>query len=58
METRHLGEEVVLIRVFDTETGKQRLAIQHPAALWGLAVPQDGRHIPTGTGGSLPCCLP
>jgi WD40 repeat protein len=41
------------LRVFDAETGKQRLAIDHPAALWGLAVSPDGRHILTGTGGSL-----
>ena len=53
------GKEVItgghdkMLRVLDTETGKQRLAIKHPAAIWGLAVTQDGRHILTGTGGSL-----
>ncbi|MEX0678197.1 MAG: hypothetical protein WD063_14030 [Pirellulales bacterium] len=53
------GKEVITgchdrsLRVWDAETGKQRLAIEHPAALWGLAVSPDGRHILTGTGGSL-----
>jgi WD40 repeat protein len=53
------GKEVIagchdkMLRVFDAETGRQRLAIEHPAAIWGLAVTPDGRHILTGTGGSL-----
>jgi WD40 repeat protein len=53
------GQEVITVghdhslRTFETATGKQRLNVEHPAAIWGLAVSADGRHILTGTGGSL-----
>ena len=53
------GQEIVTVghdhtlRTFETATGKQRLSVEHPAAVWGLAVSADGRHILTGTGGSL-----
>ncbi len=53
------GKEVITVghdhtlRTFDTTTGKERLNVGHPAAVWGLAVSADGRHILTGTGGSL-----
>jgi WD40 repeat protein len=46
-----------MLRVWDVETGRQRLAIKHPAAVWGLAVTPDGRQILTGTGGSLTSSL-
>lgn len=45
------------LRVWDAATGKQRLAIPHPAAIWGLAVTPDGSQILTGTGGSLTSSL-
>jgi WD40 repeat protein len=45
------------LRVWDVETGKNRLVIEHPAAIWGLAVTPDGRHVLTGTGGSLTSSL-
>lgn len=53
------GKEVVAgchdkkLRVFTIETRKERLTIDHPEALWGLAVSPEGRHFLSGTGGSL-----
>jgi WD40 repeat protein len=53
------GKEVICanhdqnLAVFDAATGKKRLAIEHPNAVWGVAVSPDGRHILSGTGGSL-----
>jgi len=41
------------VRVWSVRTGKQRLELKHPAAVWGLAVSPDGQHILTGTGGSV-----
>ena len=41
------------LRVWDAKTGKQRLEIEHPDAIWGLAVSPDGRYVLTGTGGSI-----
>ncbi|MCH8924308.1 MAG: PD40 domain-containing protein, partial [Planctomycetes bacterium] len=55
-EALTIGHDQTL-RVWDTETGKNRLVIKHPAAIWGLAVTPDGRHILTGTGGSLTSSL-
>ncbi len=51
------GEEVAsngqdkMLRIWNAETGQQRLAIAHPDVVWGLAVSPDGRLIATGTGG-------
>jgi len=51
------GEEVVstsqdkMLRVWDAGTAKERLAMAHPDAVWGLAVSPDGALIATGTGG-------
>ncbi len=39
------------LRVWNAKTGEQRLALEHPAVVWGLAVSPDGRLIATGTGG-------
>lgn len=53
------GKEVVAgghdqkLRVWDVDSGQVRLTLGHPAAVWGLAVTHDGRHILSGTGGSL-----
>ncbi len=53
------GEEVVsadhakTVRVWNVQGGKQRLELEHPAVVWGLAVSPDGRHILSGTGGSV-----
>jgi WD40 repeat protein len=45
------------LAAWDLETGRVRLRIKHPAAVWGLAVTPDGRHLLTGTGGSLQSSL-
>ena len=45
------------LRVWDVASGKVRLTIKHPAAVWSLAVTPDGRHVLTGTGGSLQSSL-
>lgn len=40
------------LRVWNPDTGKERLSIEHPEVPWGLAVSPDGRLIATGTGGA------
>jgi WD40 repeat protein len=40
-----------MLRIWDAQTAKERLAIAHPEVAWGLAVSPDGRLIATGTGG-------
>jgi WD40 repeat protein len=53
------GREVIsadhakYVRVWNAATTDERLAIQHPAVVWGLAVSPDGRYILTGTGGTV-----
>ncbi len=57
------GKEVATVghdhtlRVWNAETGAERLVVEHPDAVWGLAVTPDGRYILTGTGGSLQSSL-
>lgn len=41
------------VRVWDSATGTQRLELEHPEPVWGLAITPDGRQMLTGTGGSL-----
>jgi WD40 repeat protein len=41
-----------LVCVWNAATGEQRLAIEHPEVVWGLAVSPDGRWIASGTGGA------
>ena len=41
------------LRVWDAKSGEQRLEIEHPDVVWGLAVSPDGRQILTGTGGGI-----
>ena len=40
------------VRIWDAQTAEQRLALEHPEAVWGLAVSPNGRLIATGTGGA------
>jgi WD40 repeat protein len=51
-EVFSVGEGKKLL-IWDAKTGKQRLAIDHPGPIWGLAVSPDGRYIVTGTGGTF-----
>jgi WD40 repeat protein len=57
------GREVLTVShdhtlaAWDVETGNVRLRIKHPGAVWGLAVTPDGRHLLSGTGGSLQSSL-
>ncbi len=44
------GQDKVL-RIWNAETARERLAIPHPEVVWGLAVSPDGQLIATGTGG-------
>ncbi len=39
-------------RIWNAETGQERIAIAHPEVVWGLAVSPSGRLIATGTGGA------
>lgn len=39
------------LRIWNVQTGQERLAIAHPDVPWGLAVSPDGQLIATGTGG-------
>jgi WD40 repeat protein len=39
------------LRIWNVQTGQERLAIVHPEVPWGLAVSPDGQLIATGTGG-------
>lgn len=50
-EAVSVGQDKML-RVWDAQTGEERLAIAHPEVIWGLAVSPNGRLIATGTGGS------
>lgn len=53
------GKEVIsadhdkTLRVWNAASGQQRLAIEQPAVIWGLAVSPDGQRIVTGAGGTL-----
>jgi WD40 repeat protein len=53
------GKEVISaghdnkLRIWNAANAAQRLEIEHPEPIWALAVSPDGRHILTGTGGTL-----
>ena len=53
------GKEVIsadhdkTLRIWNAASGQQRLAIEQPAVIWGLAVSPDGQRIVTGAGGTL-----
>ena len=49
-EVASAGQDKIL-RIWNAKTAEQRLAIEHPDVVWGLAVSPDGRLIATGTGG-------
>ena len=39
--------------IWNADTGKTRVTLDHPGVLWGLAVSRDGKQALSGAGGSL-----